>query len=67
MAATSEKVMIGENVQAEEDGDFIVLRVDRTHRGGLSASGKTVRVASTGGATKFGGVTLNINAYVKPS
>jgi hypothetical protein len=62
-------VAMGENVTVEMDGDTMVIRIDTAHRGERSASGKTTRVASTGGnvpvATPNGLVTLGLNAYVK--
>lgn len=62
---TAEAIMIGENILAEETEEHIVLKIKKKNRGGLSSTGKTIRVGSTGGAREFGGVTININAYVK--
>lgn len=62
---------IGENVLISEADGKITIVIDLNHRGELSASGKTVRVASTEGnqvvaMSKGKPVTLGLNAYVKP-
>ena len=58
---------VGENIKTCMEGAVLVIHIDTTHRGGLSASGKTVRVASSEGNVKLPcGVTLGLNAYVKP-
>jgi len=63
----SQAVLAGENVEVYMDGDSLHVVIDTSHRGGPSASGKTVRVASTLGNVKLPcGVTLGLNAYVKP-
>lgn len=53
----------------EQDGTVLVLRIDLNQNLGLSGSGKSILVASTG--SKFGvalptGETLNVNVY-KPA
>ena len=63
-----------ENVEFAIKSGKLVITIDLKHRGSLSASGKTVRVASTLGNVKVPGseevagseVTVGINAYVKP-
>lgn len=66
MAKAKDAVSVGENVAVAIYGDKIVVTIDGSYRGGLSASGKTVRVASTLGNVKLpNGVTLGLNAYVK--
>ena len=57
-----------ENVEFKVTGSKLVITIDLKHRGDLSASGKTVRVASTLGNVKVPetDVTVGINAYVKP-
>lgn len=59
---------MGENVEIKVTGTKAVITIDLAHRGGTSASGKTVRVASTNGNQRIPGtdVTLGLNAYVKP-
>jgi hypothetical protein len=65
---------VGENVSYTVNGTKLVITVDLAHRGALSASGKTVRVASTGGNAELAGtagedgqnVRLGLNAYVYP-
>ena len=58
---------VDENIQTHMEGAVLIIHIDTTHRGGLSASGKTIRVASTEGNVKLPcGVTLGLNAYMKP-
>lgn len=57
----------GENVRYAVEGEELVIRIDLAHRGGLSPSGKTVRVASTGGNQQIAGVFVGLNAYVYPN
>lgn len=56
----------GENVKYRVEGDQLTIVIDLSHRGGLSASGKTVRVGTTNGNKEIGdtGVVLGLNAYV---
>ena len=55
-----------ENLQFEVKGKKLVITVDLEHRGDVSKSGKTIRVASTEGNVPIeGGVTAGINIYVK--
>lgn len=58
---------IGENVQVEVKGDKVTITIDLAHRGARSASGKTVRVASTMGNIAIAGtdVVLGLNAYTR--
>jgi hypothetical protein len=64
-AAKANATELGENVNVTIDGDTLTITVDLKHRGGLSASGKTLRVASTNGNKPLPGtdVILGINAY----
>ena len=61
-----------ENVQFEVvDGNRLVIHVDLNHRGDISASGKTRRVASTEGNVGIKDangveVKIGLNVYVKP-
>jgi hypothetical protein len=57
-----------ENVDFKVSGTKLVITVDLKHRGELSSSGKTIRVASTLGNVKVPEteVTVGLNAYVKP-
>ena len=61
-----------ENVQFEVvEGNRLVIRVDLNHRGDISASGKTRRVASTLGNVSVKDadgveVKIGLNVYVKP-
>ena len=72
MATTA--TTVGENVSYKVTGNKLVIEVDLSHRGALSASGKTIRVASTGGNAELAGtagddgqaVRLGLNAYVYP-
>ena len=62
----SENTNVGENVAVSVKGKKLIIEIDTEHRGGLSASGKTIRVASTLGNIKLPcGITLGLNAYVK--
>ena len=62
---TQEFTTVGENVSYTVEGDTLVVRIDLKHRGGLSASGKTLRVATTNGNKQVEGtdVILGLNAY----
>jgi hypothetical protein len=63
----AENMSIGENVAVKIEGKTLTLVIDMEHRGGLSPTGKTVRVASTLGNVKLPcGITIGLNAYVKP-
>ncbi len=58
---------LGENVKIAVEGNELTIKIDLSHRGGISASGKTLRVASTNGNKDVGdGVFLGINAYTYP-
>jgi len=58
---------IGTNISIEVKGDKAIITIDLAHRAGLSSSGKSVIVASTGGNVPIPGtnVILGLNAYVK--
>lgn len=62
--AATVTVKLGENITASEEGDEIVLRIKKDVRGGLSDSGKTIRVGSTLGNKEFNGIYIGLNAYV---
>ena len=61
-----------ENVTFEVlDGNRLVIEIDLNHRGDISASGKTRRVASTEGNIGIKDaneveVKIGLNVYVKP-
>ena len=61
-----------ENVKLEVvDGNRLIIEVDLNHRGDISASGKTKRVASTLGNVSVQDVNgvevkIGLNVYVKP-
>jgi hypothetical protein len=57
---------VGLNVHSRVEGDKLILEVDLTQRHGDSASGKTVRVASTLGNQPVEGreaVKFGLNVY----
>ena len=62
-----------ENVKLEvSEGNRLVIEVDLNHRGDISASGKTKRVASTQGNVSVKDangveVKIGLNVYVKPA
>ena len=54
------------NVQMEVQGETLVIRVDLTKEYGLSSSGKSVIIASTGGNVAVIGreeVKIGLNVY----
>ena len=61
-----------ENVKLEVvDGNRLIIEVDLNHRGDISTSGKTKRVASTLGNVSVQDangveVKIGLNVYVKP-
>ncbi len=64
--SNSKAQKIGENVTVELTDDQVIIRIDRKHRGEVSASGKTIRVASSLGNKPItaDGIILGLNAYV---
>ena len=63
------KQQYGTNVTAEAKGGSLILTIDPEARGGVSASGKSEKIASTGGsvdlaAVGFPGVKLGLNVYL---
>lgn len=67
MAAPRNNIQkVGENIEVEVTPDEIVIRIKKDHRGEVSASGKTIRVASTLGNKQVTqeGIIVGINAYV---
>ena len=63
----SQKETIGENIQIEIKDGKAILTIDLEHRGNISASGKSVIVATTRGNVPIPGstVVLGLNAYMK--
>lgn len=62
-------VPIGENLYFEREGDIGIIRFSLTHRGGKSASGKTVRMFSTEGnraLPDFPALKVGLNGYEVP-
>ena len=61
----AELTELGENISYFVENDILTITIDLKHRGGLSASGKTLRVASTNGNKPIDGtpVILGVNAY----
>ncbi len=61
--------VLGQNIAATllDDGQTLSLVIDLSKRGGRSASGKSVTVATTSGNRTIPGseVVIGINAYVK--
>jgi hypothetical protein len=56
---------LGENVTAEVADGKLLIEIDLNHRGGVSASGKTIRVASTCGNKPIqGDIVLGLNVYI---
>ena len=57
-----------ENITTDVKGDQLTITVDLAHRGGISKSGKTIRVASSEGNRPVegtDGVIAGINIYVR--
>jgi len=58
-----------ENVKFTLDGKMLLVEIDLAHRGGLSATGKTKRIASTLGNVTIPkcneAIKIGINCYVK--
>ena len=55
----------GEGFTAEVKGDKLIIEVDLTAKGTLSASGKSLVIATTRGNININGVTLGLNVYRK--
>lgn len=53
----------GEGYQAKVEGDKLLIEVDLTGEGTVSASGKSIVIASTRGNVKIGDVTVGLNVY----
>ncbi len=63
----AEPTKVGENIAYVVEADRLVMTIDLAHRGGLSQSGKTVRIASTGSNKEVApGVFLNMTIYTYP-
>lgn len=57
---------IPENCQISEEGNNIVIKIDKTKVLGPSASGKTILIGSTKGAVQYkDGIMVNVNIYKK--
>jgi len=57
-----------ENIKTEMDGTTLVIRIETDEEKVQvtpSASGKTLVIATTGGATKIDGRSLNLTLYRK--
>jgi len=58
-----------QNIKQELNGNILTLTIDLSERHGLSGSGKTNRIASTGKAKKIEGTEyymgLNVYEYVE--
>ena len=59
---------VGENVTYAVKGSTLTITVKLDHEGGRSASGKTIRIASTEGNVKIDGTDaiMGLNIYKKP-
>lgn len=58
--------VIGDNVQAEIQDNILILSIDLTQNFGLSGSGKSEIIASTGGNVSLPGlgeVKIGLNVY----
>ena len=58
--------VIGDNVQVEVEGNVLILRVDLSQNFGLSSSGKSVIIASSGGNASVPGysdVKVGLNVF----
>ena len=58
--------VIGDNVQAEIQGNLLLIQIDLTQNFGLSGSGKSEIIASTGGNVSLPGqgeIKLGLNVY----
>jgi len=60
---------VGENVTYTIKGNTLTITVMLDHEGGRSASGKTIRIASTEGNVKIDGTpaVMGLNVYKKPA
>jgi len=61
--------VVGQNVQAKQEGDTLLLAIDLSKTIGLSSSGKMMGIASTGGftplfATTERGKQIKLNLYL---
>lgn len=57
-------VSIGQNVFAKTEGSRLILEIDMGCDLGQSASGKSLKIASTGGNVSIGeGLKLGLNIY----
>lgn len=59
-----------ENVKFTRNGDKLLIEVDLKHRGALSSTGKTVRIASTEGNVPLDGapeIKVGLNIFTPPA
>ena len=68
MSEENNSLSVGKNVvmYLAEDGHTLIVKIDLSQQFGLSASGKSITVASTGGNVPVPGheeIKLGLNAY----
>jgi len=62
----STTINVGENVAYSVTGDILNITVNLKHRGGKSASGKSISIASTRGNVRVtDDATFGLNVYAK--
>ena len=54
------------NVELSMQENILTITVDVSKDFGLSKSGKTIIIATTGGNQEIEGVTIGLNVYKKP-
>lgn len=55
-----------QNVSMKQEGDVLTIVIDTKVRLGKSASGKSIKIASTeGNVVLEGGITVGLNVYTK--
>ena len=55
-----------QNIEMEVQGDVLILKIDLRQRGELSKSGKSIKVATTGGnisVPEHEHIKIGVNAY----
>lgn len=62
-------VAIGNNVIMVEDGDHLVLRINKALAYGFTGKGEgnNISIATTGGNKKIRGLTIGVNVYREPT
>jgi hypothetical protein len=56
-----------DNIEMNVEGNILTIKIDLTQRLGVSTSGKTIKVASTGSPKKVEGfphIKVGVNAFV---